>query len=341
MKVPRYGRYDFVNQRVVDFLEEYEIMAFPIEPLEIIAEEKWGIEKYSNLMRKFKCDLRYVERCLQSEDGYVVRDEENYTIAYNDVNKPKGRVRFTLMHEIGHIYLCHLTDFEQTILQRGGLSRRENKVLEDEANAFARNALAPTESIDSLNNPSVFSVAYNFGITQDAAKARLSFYETDKGINTRKLLLPRLSAICYRIHNKKMCYSCNASFVQQHGRHCPICGKKTLKKGDGKMKHRGLFLHENGKLKHCPTCDNEETNIEGSFCQICAGYLLNVCSKTKGDDCESEDFFPGNYRYCPICASPSSFFNLDYLKEWDHKEPEDGFMNIPGLSEIDEELPFN
>lgn len=74
------------------------------------------------------------------------------------------------MHEIGHIYLNHLTDFESTKIYRGSLSRAENKVLENEANAFARNVLSPVSMYLTLKNKSTSNVARTFGLTQSAKR---------------------------------------------------------------------------------------------------------------------------------------------------------------------------
>lgn len=105
------------------------------------------------------------------------------------------------------------------------------------------------------------------------------------------------------------------------------------------MKYPLLETYENGKLKECPVCHNEATNIEGDFCQICGTNLVNKCIY---DGCSYTDFLPSNARYCPMCGYTSSFLNNGLLKAWDYKEytnNSDGFMNIP--DGIDEELPFN
>ncbi len=61
----------------------------------------------------------------------------------NDTIRSQGRIRFTLMHEIAHILLTHLIDFNETILIRNALTKSKYKILENESNAFARNVLIP------------------------------------------------------------------------------------------------------------------------------------------------------------------------------------------------------
>lgn len=337
MNVPKYARYNYVNKKASEFLAKYEINSFPIDPMLIIKQERWGIEKYSELMVAFNCSIGQVCKCLRSLDGYTVYDDVNFTIAYNDVGKSDGRIRFTLMHEIGHIYLNHLIDFEKTCLYRGGggLSKEEDKVLENEANAFARNVLVPISIIQKLKNKSLYNIAYRFGITYKAARVRMELLETDYSMNEKTGILYQLNKIFYSYYYKKNCITCGAGVIQRQGKHCPICGKKTLQWGDGKMKYPKLQTYENRKLIRCPNCDNEETNIEGNYCQICCKYLVNECSNR---DCEAP--LETNARYCSICGSDSIFYRSNILKAWDYQELGRGFMDIPD-GVMDEGLPFN
>ena len=102
------------------------------------------------------------------------------------------------------------------------------------------------------------------------------------------------------------------------------------------MKYSLLETYENGKLKECPTCHNEITNIEGDFCQICGNNLVNRCIN---DECSNTSPLPSNARYCPQCGCQSSFYDS-------HLFISDGLMSVPDpekppFPEIDEELPFN
>lgn len=135
---------------------------------------------------------------------------------------------------------------------------------------------------------------------------------------------------------KRKCTTCGAQFFNNY-LYCPICGQKTLQWGDGNMIYEKLETNENGKLKECPKCKNEETNIEGSYCQICGELLTNYCSN---EDCDYQEILPSNARYCPVCGSASTFYQNNILKPWNYKEPvPDPFWNIP--DPIDEELPFS
>lgn len=339
MKIPQYARYEYCNKRACDFLEEFHIKSFPVDVESIIHQKNWGFVKYSELMEVFNCSRSQVIHFLGSKDGFTIWDESNYTISYNDDPSFGDRTRFTLMHEVGHIYLHHLTDFEATKLYRGSLTRQENKILENEANAFARNVLVPTSMLQHLKNKDIYNVSIQFGITPTAAHTRLNLYNVDIVSNKQSNVLTRLHSVFYNFYNKKKCSTCGYGTVAKNRHYCPICGNKTLQWGDGTVIYSKLETYDNGKLKECPSCKNEETDIDGDYCQICGKKLINICSN---QECSLSPL-PSNARYCPVCGNRSTFLDAGFLKEWNYKD--NGFMDIPdGIEEElsdGEYLPFN
>lgn len=346
MNIPKYARYSYCSKRSCDFLEKYKINSFPINPYEIINKEKYGLMKYSELMKEYNCSLGKVCTCLRSSDGKTVLADGYYTIAYNDFKSPT-RIRFTLMHELGHIFLNHLIDFEKTEMFRNGefvgsLTKQEYRVLENEANAFARNVLSPISMYLTLKDKSVNNVASTFGISTSAATARIDFVKSDIELIKSLKLTRKVMFVYHRFMNKRKCTRCNVQLFNNYN-YCPICGSKnTLEWGDGDMKKYPLLeTYDTGKLKECPICQNTETFIEGDFCQICGTNLINICLNSS---CDYEKMLPSNARFCPVCGEQTSFFNNNILKAWDFNPAENGnFTTIEEIfnDEIDEELPFN
>lgn len=84
------------------------------------------------------------------------------------------------------------------------------------------------------------------------------------------------------------------------------------------MIYKKIETHETGKLKICPVCKNEKTDIEGNYCQICGCILKNEClnSLCKNFECNP---LPSNARYCPLCGEESSFFKKQILPPWQTK----------------------
>lgn len=323
-------------------MEHYNIKSFPINPFEVIRAEKYGLTKYSELTKEYHCSLDKVCTCLQSADGKTIFDGQYYSIAYNDL-KVDTRIRFTLMHELGHIFLNHLVDFEKTEIMRNGkitsgLTRQEYKVLENEANAFARNVLSPVPMFLTLKDKSINNVSFTFGISPSAAETRIDFINRDAEIIKDLNLMQRFMLVYHRFMNKRKCTICNTQFFYKY-KYCPICGSKdTLEWGDGKMRYPLPETHENGKLIECPNCGNEDTNLKGDYCQICGENLVNRCIN---GECENTELLPANARYCPICGAKSQFYQHNLIKAWTYYNESNlpnGFMDIP--DGIDDELPF-
>lgn len=345
MRIPTYARYDYVIRKACEFLEQFEINSFPIDPISIIKKQKWGIVEYSELMIDFNCSLDRVIKCLGSKDGYTILDEYNYTISYNNVDKPKDRILFTIMHEIGHIYLNHLKDFEKTRLSRGGLNEDENKVLENEANAFARNVLAPVSIVQHLKIKSPSNLSYRFGISPDAARARLDFLDIDIKYYKENGFFNRIFNIFLKFYYKKRCTNCGYGTIKKDINYCPICGEGSLKWGDGNMIYdKEVELDEEGRVSVCPVCENEQINKNGNYCHICGTYIINKCTHYDDDEYTfCNEIASSNARYCIKCGSETTFFKqgllADYKQEQEAKKAADIFMTLP--DGIDEELPFN
>lgn len=106
-----------------------------------------------------ECSLEKQVQLLQaSDEGMSCLDYtrgKKFFIYYNDNNRNKQRIRFTIMHEIGHIVLEHEESCEQT---------------ESEADFFARNALAPLPIIISNKIYDLEKIVSTFDISYSCAE---------------------------------------------------------------------------------------------------------------------------------------------------------------------------
>ena len=339
MKIPKYARYDYCAIKANEFINKYKLYFFPIEPLKIIQHEKWGLTKYSELMSEYGCDLDTVIRCLKSKDGYTILDENNYSIAYNDLIEANGRITFTLMHEIGHIYLNHLIDFEKTNIYRSDMTNSENDVLEKEANAFTRNVLAPVDVVNSLNNLSKSYISNFFGITEGAAKTRLDLLATDKNNNKITDVNFKLNIFFDEFYRKRHCAICNnALIIKKNVYFCPICGGNSFNEDrSNTMEYDDEYqLDENGKVvEECVTCRNIDLPSGGVFCKICGKPVVNKCTNpTCGRPSD------GKSRYCIHCGSETTFFKHELLYPWDYHLSQSSSEFTPSNYEDDDDLPF-
>ena len=123
-------RYEFIKAKVVNMFKKYNINSIPVDCFEICKKMFIEVKPYSKL------GAIGLEKAMSvSSDGFCMMHPmricsikvDSWYIFYND-SMLKERIRFTIMHEIGHIVLDH---------------SEHSELAEAEANFFAKYALAP------------------------------------------------------------------------------------------------------------------------------------------------------------------------------------------------------
>lgn len=161
MDAPLVPRYDHVRQSAKDFLIDEEIASLPVDPFRLAQQHDLGPEPYSKLNLSYK------------EDGFLIRDRGIERIFYNDQVEHPERIRWTIMHEIGHAFLGHF-QFDETLF-RNGMTTTASGVLEVEAHLFASEVLAPSPVIRNLGIVDAYwKIAELCGISESAAMKRAS-----------------------------------------------------------------------------------------------------------------------------------------------------------------------
>jgi Zn-dependent peptidase ImmA (M78 family) len=98
-----------------------------------------------------------------------------YVIYYNDLTPSRGRSRFTIAHELGHIFLRHRRMFMRAEL----LGDAEYRRLEQDAHNFAGFLLAPPPVLNAIGELSARDIAILCRVSDEAAEvahSRLSEY---------------------------------------------------------------------------------------------------------------------------------------------------------------------
>ena len=158
------------------------------------------------------------------EEACTLAAGKKYLIAYDDRVENRDRIRFSIFHELGHIQLGHFEDWNP-----GELEERQRRVLEEEANIFARNLLCPPPVLEMVRgdwrDP---KWARLFCMSDSAWKVRRETMAVD-----RKLVEPEMAErlrIQFREYMYgRRCRDCGAVFTdgERRGR-CPECGSKYL-----------------------------------------------------------------------------------------------------------------
>ncbi len=154
--------YEFIKGEVAHVLLRYQIRCVPVNGFEIAREMGILLIPYSSLSQKA---LAKAEEA--SEDGFVVEENDGREyIYYNDIGKSKERQNWTVLHEIGHIVLDH-----------SGINPERE---EDEANFFAKFAIAPPVYVYRVGVESSEELHRVFDVSNEEAIYAYEYYLTWK-----------------------------------------------------------------------------------------------------------------------------------------------------------------
>lgn len=167
-----YGKYKNVRDAAWQTLIDYNVKTLPVNPVALA--NSMGIKVYQNKDVNLLEENQLAISMLTDKDEWVIIYDENIT--------NKGRRRFTLAHELGHIVLGH------PLIEKYHARTFDTKKLdvEKEADSFAIRLLAPACIIWGLklNNP--IDISKLCGISVEAATNR---YERIKVLEKRNKFL--------------------------------------------------------------------------------------------------------------------------------------------------------
>ena len=153
------ARYEKIKQLVADTIIDADIRDYPFNVFEVAKSLEIEIKSYQSQSDK-KCN----ECFKQSDDGFTVLAEysthSKWIIYYNE-NMSEQRIRFTVMHEIGHIVLNH---------------SESSDVTEKEANFFAKYILTPPCILHVLCLKDCVEIMERFNVSMQVATNALNYY---------------------------------------------------------------------------------------------------------------------------------------------------------------------
>lgn len=347
-RIPNKPRFDYAAKKAYDLLFELGYNTFPISADQVLkdlsgfivclpwTEAREILNSDDPLhLRKTKADARSIKR----------RDCDSYFIVYDDCSGSPERINWTILHEIGHILLGHLDDFDVTSLDRGGLTKSAYGVLEVETNWFVAEFLMPTPIVRMMGDLTIEEISLLFGVSDEAAKKKHKrAYEQGYIVSEYDELLLRhfyrfmakdlLDTVYRRIHtifghylsvrgniDLRRCKSCNSYITDTKAKYCYHCGKENEEEPIiyPFWRYESLTPDKMGySHPYIPSkTASDKTKINKSkvgFCPVCLNQELDedsefcsICGSSIHNKCTAEDIeLPLDTSFCPSCGAPST-----------------------------------
>ena len=204
--------YNKIVTATIEVFRKCDVHSFPIDCGDLLKHYGYRLFSYKELRDRspelYSLSLGY------SEDAF--RTGASKIVAYNP-DRPHGRIRFSLMHELGHHVLGH-----------NGASDQNEK----EANAFASHILAPRMAIHYSRCKNANDVARLFDMSFEAADNAFIDYRRWH----RNVVMYKMSAAdkamyshfyykdqkCF-VWSKQNCCFCGRDLYNSMENHCKIC----------------------------------------------------------------------------------------------------------------------
>ena len=150
-----YGLYKNARNSSWQCLVDFKVNELPVRVSEIAKSSGIAVIKNSN-----------ANVLKENESGVTIIQNGQFHIIYNDTENSK-RCRFTIAHELGHVFLGHL----MINTQQYRTFKVQNDT-ESQANVFARDLLAPACVLHELQALSAAEISKLCNISLDSATYR-------------------------------------------------------------------------------------------------------------------------------------------------------------------------
>lgn len=289
------------------FIYEYGIHWLPVNPEDIIdANPNWQLKYVSQLAYETGQSEQYIlDHVMRSQDGLSIYDvkADRYDIIINAAeNIPPGRVLWTKMHEIGHIYLGHLKQNHLTEIKKDELPPNVYVQMEFEADMFAGEVLASKWLMRNLEIYDEHDITFICGISDEAARNRYRKATEDYQFTPANVVFTlhqfdnylKEITICRDKEDLEMAKFAKinhptrkypkpkAPFLQVTGE-CPFCGSRYSNNANycpccGSALKKGIIR----STKHCGNIQSSDA----SFCECCGNSVFRIRQGFCFEECE-------------------------------------------------------
>ena len=201
-----------------------EVRILPPDPAALAKEMDFRLWTTSELEKRMVENPDGMVRHSIGEEAFTLSVGGQYIIVYDDTVRSPERMRFSIFHEFGHVLMDHFRNWD--VMK---LTEDQARVLEDEANTFARNLICPPPILDLVRgdwrDPKWADL---FCMSERAWKARVRTMPIDRRyIDQRTADRLRIQFREYMFGRR--CRECGEVFTDdaRAGR-CPACGSRYL-----------------------------------------------------------------------------------------------------------------
>ena len=276
------------------FLYQYGVHWLPVDIFGIISQQSnWRLKYADALAYEIGCDTQHViDHVMRSKDGvamYDVKSRQYDIILNNDESIPGTRMLWTATHEIGHIYMGHLTG-GLTKVTADLLSADEYDRLEFEADTFAGEVLASKWLMRQLDIVDVSDISLLCGISDDAAVNRYKKATADYQFIPANAVFTVSNFASYM---KDVTVCRRREDFENMQRFLSLNPVQPML-----AKPKPPFLRRPGS---CPYCGNARSvSAEATFCSAC-GKPIKQGAKVSVEHCEHVN--PKEAAFCEICGN--------------------------------------
>lgn len=327
----------------MEVLEDYELSQAPIDLFKIAdgLSNELRLVSYSDFMKSSGIDLAETKKLLQSDLGTtLISSPTNQRIIFYNDAYPRETCRFTVAHELGHLFLEHpsFLSIREDGVEKTDISESDYQNCEKEANVFARNLLSPAPLAMSVieKAPSGHQNSYvesAFLISHSAANVRINFVRRDLREYSKHMLL-YVQGMDLLFH--RYCVHCGTT-VPDGNSYCEMCGGSDFAVGVHykKTPYNILRHKKNGQFKYCPVCHNEEISTGSHYCKICGTPIQNFCT---GNPRHHNRVYA---RYCAVCGAPTTYGALNIFKNFHEGYQKDEGYEGDKQDEGDDTMIYN
>lgn len=289
------------------FIYDYRIRWLPVNPEDIIDKNpNWRMKYVSQLAYETgQSEQHILDHVMRSQDGLSIYDvrSDRYDIIINATDSiPPGRVLWTKMHEIGHVYLGHLKNNHLTEIIKDELSADAYRQMEFEADMFAGEVLASKWLMRNLEIYDERDITLICGISDEAARNRYRKATEDYNFTPANVVFTlqqfgeylKEIAICRSREDIELGKFAKANsparkftkpkapFLRIVGE-CPYCGGKYRKTANF-CSHCGSALKK-GILRSAEHCSNIQSP-DTAYCECCGNRVLRIRQGFCFEECE-------------------------------------------------------